>query len=120
MKKRFVLAITGTRADYGIYRPVFRAIQESKNLSLGLFVTGTHLRQEFGHTVDAIREDGFPIIPEIDSLAPADTSSAMAVSVGRTLIAAAEFFAKTRPDIVLVLGDRGEQLAGAIAAATMG
>ncbi|OGJ62781.1 UDP-N-acetyl-D-glucosamine 2-epimerase, UDP-hydrolysing [Candidatus Peribacteria bacterium RIFCSPHIGHO2_02_FULL_53_20] len=120
MKKRRILAITGTRADYGIYRPIAKAIAASEYLSLGFIVIGMHLRSEFGHTVDAINEDGFLIVSEIDSLDTEDTPEATVAYIGRTVIACADVLKKIRPDILLLLGDRGEQLAGAIAAASMG
>jgi UDP-hydrolysing UDP-N-acetyl-D-glucosamine 2-epimerase len=115
-----ILALTGTRADYGIYRPVFEAIQKSSSLSLGLIVTGMHLRQSFGHTVDIIRKDGFSIAAEIDSLTEDDTPVSTAAYVGRTLIECARVLEAERPDVLFLLGDRGEQLAGAIAALELG
>lgn len=111
-----ILAVTGTRADYGIYRPVFQAIAQSKNLNLSLVVVGMHLRPEFGHTVDQIRADGFRIVAEIDTLTSEDTTRAMAEYVGRTTIECARVFTEQKPDVVFLLGDRGEQLAAAVAA----
>lgn len=120
MKKRKILAITGTRADYGIYRPVAEAITAAENLSFEFIVIGMHLRPEFGHTVDLIKKDNFPIVAEIDSLGAEDTPEETVTYIGRTVIACADILQKKRPDILLLLGDRGEQLAGAIAAASMG
>lgn len=112
--------MTGTRADYGIYRPVFQAITDSPAFSLGLIVTGMHLRPAFGHTIDLIKADHFPIIAEIDSLTDDDSPHGQSAYIGDTLRECAEIFQTERPDIVLVLGDRGEQLAAAIAAVEAG
>ncbi len=120
MKSRRIFAMTGTRADYGIYRPVFRALCETETMSLGLMVTGMHLSPAFGHTVDSIRKDGFPIVCEIDSLGNDDSPPGQAAFIARTLVACADLFQNDRPDILLVLGDRGEQLAAAIAAVEAG
>ncbi len=111
-----IIAVTGTRADYGIYRPVFQAIAQSKQLSLELLVTGMHLLPEFGSTIGEIREDGFTIAAEVPTMTTEDTPGSMAEYVGNTTVAFAKFLAKKKPDIIFVLGDRGEQLAGAIAA----
>jgi len=118
MKK--ILAITGTRADYGIYRPIFDAIGESGQLSPGLIVVGMHLKKTFGHTVDTIRSDGYPIVAELDTLGAEDSPRAMAAYIGHTLSECARVLEREEPDMLLLLGDRGEQLAGAIAAAELG
>lgn len=120
MKPRRILAMTGTRADYGIYRPVFRALTDSTLFSLGLIVTGMHLRPAFGHTVDLIKKDGFSISAEIDFLTDDDSPVGQSAYMSETLRACAGLFQNDRPDILLVLGDRGEQLAAAIAAVEAG
>jgi len=70
---RKVIAVTGTRADYGIYKPVFDALQTSKEIDLHLVVTGMHLSHDFGHTVDVIIADGFSIAAKLDTLSSDDT-----------------------------------------------
>lgn len=114
--KKSILSVTGTRADYGIYRPVYRALQRSSSLSLGVVAVGMHLREKFGHTVDVIRQEGFPIVAALDTMTDDDTLASMAAHVGRTAEQLASVFAREAPSLVLLLGDRGEQLAGAIAA----
>lgn len=118
--QRTIVALTGTRADYGIYKPVFDEIRASKTLRLELIVTGMHLRKEFGHTVDAITQDGFTVRAELDTLTTDDTPRAMAEYVARTIIETARVLEANRPDVLLVLGDRGEMLAGTIAAIELG
>ena len=49
-KKRKVLVITGTRAEFGYLRPVLAEISKSKKLSLRLLVTGMHTLRRFGNT----------------------------------------------------------------------
>jgi len=112
-----ILAITGTRADYGIYVPVFRAIEQRKDLKLEVVAVGMHLKKEFGSTIEEIRRDGFHIVAEVDTLTLEDTPSSMAEFVGRTTVECARVFAERKPSLVLVLGDRGEQLAATVAAA---
>ncbi|MDD5103153.1 MAG: UDP-N-acetylglucosamine 2-epimerase [Candidatus Peribacteraceae bacterium] len=118
MKK--ILAITGTRADYGIYVPVFRAIKARKELRLEVAVVGMHLKPEFGSTVEQIRRDGFNVVAEVDTLTLADTPASMAEFVGKTTTECARIFVERKPSLVLVLGDRGEQLAATVAATYCG
>lgn len=115
-----ILAVTGTRADYGIYKPVFNALHTSPDIELSVAVVGMHLLPEFGSTVEEIRSDKFSIVAEIDSMTTEDTKLAMAQYVGKSEQAFADLFAKQKPDIVFVLGDRGEMLAAATAAVYLG
>lgn len=113
MAKRKICFITGTRADYGILKPVFNAVQKSSKLELKIIVTGMHLESQFGDTYKEIEKDGFKINKvKIDS----SGQGKMAKEVGNAILKIAELLIKMKPDIVVVLGDRGEMLAAAIAA----
>lgn len=118
MKK--IIAITGTRADYGIYRPVFKKIIEKPNLTLSLIVVGMHLSEEFGYTLKEIKKDKFRIERKIAVLPLEDTRVAMAKCFGEYVLEMANVFEKAKPDILLLLGDRCEMLAGAVAATYIG
>jgi UDP-N-acetylglucosamine 2-epimerase (non-hydrolysing)/GDP/UDP-N,N'-diacetylbacillosamine 2-epimerase (hydrolysing) len=113
---RTVGVVTGSRADYGIFVPLLRAIQAEPSLALHLMVTGMHLSPEFGLTVKGIEEDGFPIAERVEMLLSSDTPSAIAKSMGIGTIGFAQAFARNRLDILVVLGDRFEMHAAAIAA----
>ena len=114
-----IAVVTGTRAEYGILKPVLNAIVARPELELCLVVTGMHLSHEFGYTVREIEGDGFKIAARVDMLLDSDTLEAMAESVGRGIIGVAQTWGQLKPDIILVLGDRVEPLAAAIASAYM-
>ncbi|MDI6781218.1 MAG: UDP-N-acetylglucosamine 2-epimerase [bacterium] len=122
-----IMAITGTRAEYGIWRPVFKAIDANPSLSLFLIVTGSHLSTVFGMTIDEIYRDGFLIAEKIDIIPEqekqgnkwSDSSRDTAISIGKCIIGIAEAIQQIQPNIILILGDRGEMLSGAIAATYM-
>lgn len=114
-----IAVVTGTRAEYGILKPVLEAIKAEQELKLLLVVTGMHLSHEFGYTVEEIEKDGFIISAKVETLSNSDTPEAMAKSVGSGIIGLAQTWEQTRPDVVLVLGDRAEPLAAAIAGAYM-
>jgi UDP-hydrolysing UDP-N-acetyl-D-glucosamine 2-epimerase len=116
---RKIAAITGTRAEYGILKSVFKEIEASKELQLSLIVSGMHLSSEFGHTIDEINKDGFKIAAKIAALHREDTRASMAKSLGECLSRTAEALEKIDPDILLILGDRSEMLVGAVAATYM-
>jgi UDP-hydrolysing UDP-N-acetyl-D-glucosamine 2-epimerase len=108
--------VTVGRSDYGIYLPVLRALQATPELRLELFVTGMHLSAAHGNTVEAIERDGFPIAARIPTLSDCDTPEAVARAIAAGVAGFAAVFAQRRPDILVVLGDRFEMYAAAIAA----
>ena len=112
MKK--IVYISGTRADYGLMKNTLKEIK--KEFDLSLIVVGIHLLPEFGYTVKEIVKDGFKIAKKIKTLSDKDTGEAMAESFGLSVIGISQALEKIKPDLVLILGDRGEALAGAIAA----
>lgn len=114
--KRKICVITGTRADYGILQPVIQAIKNSRQLKLQLVVTGMHLMKEFGYTVKEIIKDGCEIEARVNISYQEDSGLAMADSLGRAVSRLAKVFSRLKPDVVVVLGDRGEMLAAAVAA----
>ena len=117
--KRKISVTTGARADYGILRPVLQAILKSKKLELYLIVTGTHLSKKHGLTINEIKRDGFKIFATIDMVPQGDTNYFMSKALGEGIVAFSKIFSKLRPDINLILGDRDEMLASALAAAHM-
>ncbi len=114
MKK--ICVITGTRAEYGLLKPLIDKIYRIPAWELQLVVTGMHLSPEFGLTYGAIEEDGYPIKTKIEMLLSSDTSVGITKSMGVALIGFADCFAENKPDIVIILGDRYEMLVAAQAA----
>jgi GDP/UDP-N,N'-diacetylbacillosamine 2-epimerase (hydrolysing) len=117
--KRKIAVVTGTRAEYGIFKPVLKAIQARPGLELALVATGMHLSREFGYTITEIKRDGFQIAARVDMMPADDTPAAMAESVGRGITGLVRAWQRLKPDIILVLGDRTEPLAAAVAGAYM-
>ena len=113
---RTIGVVTGSRSDYGSVRPILRKIQESPQLRLHLFVTGMHLAYEFGLTVRMIEADGFKITDRIEMLLSSDTPAGIATSMGVGVTGFAQAYARVRPDLLVVIGDRFEMLAAALAA----
>jgi UDP-hydrolysing UDP-N-acetyl-D-glucosamine 2-epimerase len=113
---RTIGVVTVARSDYGIYLPVLRAIQADSALQLQLFVSGMHLSPEFGLTVNGIESDGFEIAERVEMLLSSDTPEGITKSIGLGIIGFSQTFSRTRPDILVVLGDRFEMYAAAVAA----
>lgn len=115
MKKR-ICVITGTRAEYGLLKPVISRIEEEDELSLQLIVTGTHLSHEFGLTYEEIEKDGFTHNEKVEILLSSDTPTGIAKSMGLVLISFSEVYQRIKPDMIIILGDRYEMFAATAAA----
>jgi len=113
---RSISVVTTARADYGIYLPLLRRIQEDSDLSIRLIVSGMHLSQEFGLTVKLIEQDGFEIADRIEMLLSSDTPEGIVKSIGLGMIGFAQAYARSMPDILIVLGDRFEMHSAALSA----
>ncbi|MFV0237892.1 MAG: UDP-N-acetylglucosamine 2-epimerase [Flavobacteriales bacterium] len=118
MKK--IAVITGTRAEYGLLRPIIQEIDQDSDLRLQLYVTAMHLSPEFGMTIQAIKEDNFFIDKKIEMLLSSDTQVGVVKSMGLGLLSFSEAFSELNPDMVLVLGDRSEILTAVISAYILG
>ena len=111
-----IAVVTGTRADYGILKPVIREVQQSPHLNLQLLVTGAHLEDRFGFTAHEIEQNGFAIHKKLPIDLSSDNEVSVTKSMGRAMMAFAEVYAESRPDIILLLGDRFEIFAATTAA----
>ncbi len=113
---RTIAVVTVARSDYGLYRSVLREIRNDNELRFHLIVSGSHLSSDFGNTIDQIRQDGFEIGDEVETLQDSDSAEDIAKSMGAGVTGFAEVYARRRPDILLVLGDRFEMHAATLAA----
>lgn len=113
-----VAVVTGTRAEYGLLSPVVDACR-ARGLDAEYLVTGMHLESAFGHTVREIEAGSVPIRARIPMHVPGDSPLANARSIARGIDGIAEALDAWKPDVVLVLGDRTEAFAAAVAAAAL-
>ena len=110
---RKIAVVTGTRADFGIYLPVLRAIGDEPDLKAEILVCGTHLIPDYGDTASEIEDAGFAIARKIDTFAGATSPALVCRSMAMSATGFSQAFADDRPDIVLVLGDRYEMFSAA-------
>lgn len=114
--KRKIVYISGTRADYGLMQSTLMEIAKRDALELEIIATGMHMMDEFGHTVDLIERDGF-IVHKVNEQYHRDNKGSMASFVGGFIQSLTKEIEVISPDIILLLGDRGEMLAGAVVGA---
>lgn len=114
-----LLFVTGTRADFGLWLPVLATARE-QGARVRLLVMAMHLDPRYGHTVDEIEASGHEVAGRVACTAEGDSRAEMAGSLARALEGATPVLASVAPDRLVVLGDRGEQLAAALAAMHLG
>lgn len=114
--KQSIAVLTATRAEYGLLRPVIRRLMASGIFEVRILVTGAHLSDAFGRTIQEIEDDGYAIDKKIDILLKGSSSECISKSMGLALIGFGEYFEDRKPDYLMVLGDRYETLAVCCAA----
>ena len=115
--RRRVCVVLVDRANYGRLKPVMRAIKEHPELELLTLAGGTMVLERFGRAVDVVKADGFHVDGEVYMELEGSTPVSMAKSVGFGVVEYANELQRLKPDLVLLIGDRYEALAAAIAAA---
>lgn len=105
-----ILAVTGSRAEYGILRHFLQKLDALGDCKVELVVTGTHLEEKYGYTIREIEEDKVFIVKRI----PLDLRDTKKITLAKALSKLtqelAELFEEQRYDVVIILGDRYEML----------
>ncbi len=112
---RKVLAITGIRSEYDILYPVIDELRNRKAFDVGVVVCGAHLSDWHGFTLKKIEEDGFKIVDKIDCLFMTNRKTQRVKGVGILTYALSQTIERENPDFLIVVGDREESIATALA-----
>ncbi len=113
---RRIAVLTTSRADFSHLQWPLRRILDHPGLDAELIVSGAHLSDEFGHSIDEIEAAGFRVDHVCESLLSSDTDVGMAKTIGVATLGLADLLDRIRPDILLLIADRYEMLAPAAVA----
>ena len=113
-----IAVVTATRAEYGLLLPVIRELRkfENENLKVDLIVTGTHLSEAYGMTVKEIEDSGVRIDNRLLVSVKSNSESDISTNQAEVLVRFTELYLIEKYAAVVLLGDRYETLAIAIAA----
>ena len=114
--KRKICFFTGSRADYGLMNPLISQLKKDPSIKTQLLVSGMHLSPEFGLTMKEITANGKKIDRAVKMLSAANTELGICHSIGNGVTRISDALQSLKPDILVILGDRFESLAAAIAA----
>lgn len=97
-----------------------KGLSSQPGIQLSVVVTGQHLLPAYGSTINDIRASGLPIAATIPVMLSGSDGAEMGRALASELLGFLDVWLADRPDLVLVLGDRGEMLAAALAAVHLG
>lgn len=120
LRLRRIAVVTGTRAEYGLLHSTMEAIDRHRTLKLQVVVAGMHLLRKFGTTVNQVVRDGWCVDARVKMQAGDGHPLDAAEGLARGVAGIGRFLEQGKTDVVVVLGDRIEAMAGALAAVCTG
>lgn len=118
--RRTIAVLTGSRGEWGYIRPILRLVDQDPELDYVVIATHMHLLPEFGMSVHEIERDGFRVAERVYMTFDGYNAATMTKSLACLLLELPTVLERLRPDVLLLAGDRGEQLMGAIAGLHLG
>ena len=118
-KKRKIAIIAGSRGEYGYFRPVIKEIEKNPRMDYGIIAANMHVLDSFGSSVEEIKKDGLKIHAEVFNTLDGYNHVTMVKSLSIFMMQLPELLRQMGADMILLAGDRGEQLIGAVAGSHM-
>jgi len=115
--RRKVCFIITNRIHYARQEILLKRLRDDPSIDLQLVVGGSALLDKYSEVPAALARHNFPVHERMLNLVEGGNHVAMAKTAGLTVLELTNTFEKFNPDIVLIRGDRFEQLAAAMTAA---
>ena len=119
MKKRKICVVINNRANYARIKSALISIKKNKKLELQIVLGSSAILDRYGSVSEIIKKDGFKINRTVYTLVEGENLLTMSKSTGISIMEFSTVFSELRPDMVIVIADRYETLAAAIAASYM-
>lgn len=116
IKKKIVSVVVNSRANYARIKSFLKYINLSSIFELDLVVGASGLLYKYGEVVQIVESDGFKISKKIYSVVEGGNLTTMAKTAGLGIIELSSHFEKVKPNFVIVVADRYENISIAIAA----
>ncbi|MCF7844229.1 MAG: UDP-N-acetylglucosamine 2-epimerase [Kiritimatiellales bacterium] len=115
VRKKTILFITGTRAEWGLFRSTILLLKKSSIVTPKILVTGMHTQRQFGYTLDEVRRE-----VNVDHTIPIGEHDDQVTALSKEIEGIGKYLKKNPVDALLVVGDRDEPFAGAVVAVHLG
>jgi UDP-hydrolysing UDP-N-acetyl-D-glucosamine 2-epimerase len=112
MKK--ILAFTAIRSEYDLLSYLYKYLHQENDIELKLIVSGAHLSEEYGYSVNDIESDGLDILAKIETLTKTGTKVSRVKSAAKLMMEAIDIVDLYNPDLIIFGGDREEVIVAAI------
>lgn len=111
-----ILFLLGSRGEWGYIRPVIDHLRNNGE-HYSICATNMVLLPDYGELVRDIESDGYVVSDKVLMSLDGDSRPAMAKSLGVFLTSFIDVLERLKPEWLVLAGDRGEQLMGAVAGA---
>lgn len=118
-RRRKILVLTGKRGGFGAMKPMLRLLRDDPAVELQLVVTDQHISEKFGKTIAEVQKE-FTVAAAVDMEQEGDRPVDRGQALGLCLQRMSVVLESLQPDVCVLYGDRGEVLATAVAATTLG
>jgi UDP-hydrolysing UDP-N-acetyl-D-glucosamine 2-epimerase len=108
-----ILGFTSIRSDYDLMSGVYRALHNEPDIELRLLVSGAHLSQQYGRTIDLIIADGLMLLGDVETLINGDSKSSRLKTAANLLSGSIDLIRAYKPDLIIFAGDREDVLVAA-------
>lgn len=115
-----IALLTSSRADYGIYLPLLKALKNDPFFDLNIVAFGTHLSKKYGATINQIFNDGFEVAFQIDTMPDGENPADISFAMGKTLKNFSKIWTENSFDLIIALGDRYEMFAACASVISFG
>jgi UDP-N-acetylglucosamine 2-epimerase len=105
-----ILGFTSIRSDYDLMSGVYRALHNEPDIELRLLVSGAHLSQQFGRTINLIIADGLMLLGDVETLINGDSKSSRLKTAANLLSGSIDLIRAYKPDLIIFAGDREDVL----------
>jgi len=114
-----IIAITGIRSEYDLLKPLLKALEADSAFKLGIVVAGAHLTPLHDYSVRQIENDDFTIVERIENLIHSNSFLGKLKSTGLLIQGLGQVISREKPDLLIVIGDREEAIAGSLSGSYM-
>lgn len=105
-----ILSFTSIRSDYDLLVDLYSKLDKDQLIDFRLLVSGAHLSSSYGYSINNIKNDGFKILAELETLIDSDSISSRVKSASIFFQNSVDIVKQFSPDLVLFVGDREDAI----------